>query len=150
MFALELPGGVDDLFLQFSELGGAVALLTGLLLLRLALHPLAFAKDFLEGPHLGEIHVARRAANLSVGADVIGPNEPGNKLVGLQAEVFKPKQALEGALFFGRNRLTQFNKLRLLTDQAVSQPVSLHPEVVPDRAFERNLFERGGPHITAR
>ena len=38
MFALQFPRRIDDLLLQFSELGGAVALLTTLLLLSTFVH----------------------------------------------------------------------------------------------------------------
>ncbi len=78
-------------------------MLTARLLSRLAFHPLAFAEDFLEGPDFCEKHIARRAARLSVWADVVGLDKPGQKCVSFEAKVFEPKHTLEVALLLVGN-----------------------------------------------
>src|SRR2546423_43217 len=54
LLALNFPGGVDDLFLQFGKFRESVSLAAGVGLLLIAALALAFAEDFLERPHLGE------------------------------------------------------------------------------------------------
>ena len=68
----------------------------------------------------------------------------------MNAKIFKTKQMLEGTLFVGRHRSAQRYEFRFLSRQSVSQPVSLHSEVVPDRALEGNLLQRRGAQVAAR
>ena len=92
----QLPGAVDDLLLQLGELlgllGVAALLLAWLFLARRGL--LALAEDLLEVADLGEVHVARGPPRLAVGADVLGPEKVGHKLVGLGLERLEVDQVL--------------------------------------------------------
>src|SRR3954468_18644672 len=56
---------------------------------------------------------------------------------------------LERMLFLGRYCAPQFDELRLLPGDRVSNPVRLHPEIIPNRAFKRNLLQRRRTHVAA-
>ena len=64
----------------------------------------ALAEDLLEMADLGEEHVARGPPRLAVRADVLGPEEVGDELVGHGLERFEVEQVL-GAARGGSARL---------------------------------------------
>src|SRR2546426_2135366 len=92
MLALQIPGGADDLLLQFDQLA-ALASLTGLGLTARRL--LALAKDFVKRPDFREVQIPSGAPHLPVRSDVVGPGVPGHELVGLDAEIFQPQRSEE-------------------------------------------------------
>src|SRR5207253_2314729 len=140
MFTLKLPSGADDLLLQFSQTGGSIALLAGLFR-GLSIHSLPFAKDLFERTDFAEEQVAGCAAELAIRTNIVGPKEPGNELIRLNAEVFELEQMLEGTFFFAGDGVTKLDEFGFLAGDCVTQTISLHSEVVPYRSFERNLLQ---------
>ena len=94
----QLPGAVDDFLLQLRQLVArlGIALLTLLLfvLSRSARGLFALAEDLLERPDFGKEHVAGCPPRLAVGADVLGPEEVREKLVGRGIERFEVEHVL--------------------------------------------------------
>jgi len=94
VLALEFPGGVDDLFLEVSELAGPVLALL-LAALGLAVHSLTLTEDFFEWTHFAKIKITGGTANLAIGSNVVRPEEPCDEFVGLNTEVFHSKDVLK-------------------------------------------------------
>ena len=128
------------MLLQLGQLRGFVALLRRVVL---ALLRLAFAIDFLERPHLGKEHVAGRAADLAVGADVVGPDEIGEELIGLSAESFEREEMFERLLLVRGRRFAQHQADRLAARHGVGQAIRAKAKIVPGFGLERDLLERG-------
>jgi len=95
----EFPDGDGDLALGFDEVVAGAA--TGLALLGAAAAGGVFAEDFVERTDLGEEDVAGGAAELTIGTDVVGPNEPGDELVGFGVVLLEGKEM--GELGFQRS-----------------------------------------------
>ena len=91
---------------------------------------LAFAEDFLERPHLGEKHVARRAARIAVRPDVFGPEVITQQLVRLRAESFERHQMIKRALLVRPGGIAQLDELRFLPGEIVGKAVSLEAEII--------------------
>ena len=64
-------------------------LLAALLLGFAARELFALAKNFLEGTDFGKVHVARRAADLAIGSEILNPPVVGKELVRLGFEFFQ-------------------------------------------------------------
>src|ERR1051326_7096674 len=105
----------------------------------LAVGRLAFAENLFKRTHLGEVHVARGAAQLAVRPGILRPNEIGDELIGLYPRWFEGQQVAELALFIGRGRAAQRDRLRFAARDGVSQPVMAHAEIVPGFALEYHL-----------
>src|SRR5262249_30050127 len=76
--------------------------------------------------------------------------KPGEEIVRFKAQVFETKQVLEGLFLFPRNTVTKRNKRGVLASDGITQAVSLDTEIVPNSAFERNLFDGRGPQVASR
>ena len=114
---------------------------------RFALHLLTLPENFLERPHFRKKHIGRRPPHQSVRPDIVRPEIPGNQIVRLHFEFLQAHQLRERLLHLRRHGPAKFDHLRLLPGHRVGQTVSRHAEVVPDRAFKRDLLERRRPHI---
>ena len=147
MFALEFPGGVDDLLLQFRELRGLIRL--AFARLALAGLRLRFAEDFLERTHLGEIHVARCPAHIAVRPDVVRPQEPGHQLIRLRAQVFQLQEVRDGLLFVRRAVRSHGQRDGVRAGHRVAQAVIAQTEVIPCLAIEIHFLQRRDPLIAA-
>ena len=95
--ANDCPGRVHDLLLQVAELGrtgGAASthLLLSLLTRRAPRRLLALTKDFLEVPHFGEEHIARRASTRAIRGGILSPKVICQQLVGFRVEFLERDQ----------------------------------------------------------
>ena len=148
MFALQLPGGVDDLLLQFRELRGLVCLtFTRLALAGLRLR---FAENFLERTHLGEIHVARCPAHVAVRPDVVRPQEPRDELVRLRAQVFKLQEVRDGLLLVRHAVRPHGQRHRVRAGHGVTQAVIAQTEIIPRLALEIYFLQRRDALVATR
>ena len=67
-------------------------------MLAAALAPLLIAEDFVEGTHLGEVHVTRRPPRRALGANVLRPEVVGEQLIGLGVHVLQCQQVAQRLL----------------------------------------------------
>ncbi len=146
------PGPVDDLLLELGQLVGLLGVLARLpfRLGRPARGGLALAEDLLEVADLGEEHVARRAPGPIVGADVLGPEEEGDELVGLGAERLEVDQVLRLRLPDRGLGVAQDDLARLAARGGVADAVPDHAEVVLDLRLELQLLDRGDADVATR
>jgi hypothetical protein len=144
------PGSANDLLLQLSEFGGLIlALLSGLTGLRLAVHVLAFPEYFLEGTDFSKEQVTGRTAGAAIRTDIVGPEEPGNQLVGLEMQVFQTQSVLESLFLFRGRAVSDLEIFDFLSRNRVPEPIRLQAEIVPNCPFKSYLLERRWPNIAA-
>ena len=110
---------------------------------------LAFAEDLFEGTDLAEEDVAGGAADLAVGAGILGPDEPAEDLVGFGFLLLEAELVLEGALLVSGDGGAEFDEVGLGADPDETEAVAQDAEVVPDRAVEVEFLEGGGADVAA-
>lgn len=150
VLAADFPGGGDDIALELDQLlsgtgfaggGGFAVLLLGA--------GVALAEDFVEGPGFGEVEVGGGAAGLAIGAEVIGPGEPGDELVGLELEVFEGEDVGKGVTIVGGGVGGQGEELSFFADALKTDAVGEDAVVVPNGAVEADFLDRRGAEIAA-
>ena len=144
LLPLQLPRRVDDLLLQFRQLGRLVLALLLLFLLRLALlliHALAFAKNFLKRTHLGEVHVARRPTQLPVRPEVVGPQEIRDELIGLCMQFLQLEQVGEVGLHARRRVATQREFQRRRAAQRIGESEVAQTVIILRLREEQHLLQ---------
>ena len=145
MIADELPGGVDDVFLDFDEFAGLAA--AGGTLTALG-RP--FADDLFEEPHLGKKHVARGAALVPVAINVFGPEIVGDEIALFGAESLDVDEGAEKMRFIARHGFVAERHLGLFASEGVAHPGGEDFDVVPDFGLEGEFLEGGDFEIATR
>ena len=110
---------------------------------------LAFAEHLVEGANLAEEDVAVRAADLAVGADVVGPEEPAIDVVGLGMEVLEVDRVCKRMLDGGGDVGAEASELGLPSGADDAEAEGEDSEVVGDGAREVDFLEGRGADVAA-
>ena len=145
MITDELPGGVDDVFLDLDEFAGLAA--AGRALTALG-RP--FADDLFEEAHLGKKHVARGAALVPVAINVFGPEIVGDEIALFGAESLDVDKGAEEMRFISRHGFVAERHLGLFTSEGIAHPGGEDFDVVPDFGLEGEFLQGGDFEIATR